>query len=45
MGARTHTTKLALVGYLRIEVLISKIVGLLILCSKNVLHMSVITKR
>ena len=32
-----HAIKLALAGYLRTEALISMIVGLLILCSKNVL--------
>ena len=37
MGTRTHATKLALAGYLITEALISTIVGLLILCSKNVL--------
>ena len=37
MGTRTrHVIKLALAGYLRVEELISAIVGLLILCSKNV---------
>ena len=37
VGARTHAIKLVLAGYLRMEALISTIVGLLILCSKNVL--------
>ena len=37
MGARTHAIKLTLAGYLRTEALISTIVGLLILCSKNIL--------
>ena len=35
VGARTQAMKLALAGYLRTEALISTIVGLLILCSKN----------
>ena len=37
MGARTHTIKIAIDWYLRTKVLISRIVGLLILFSKNII--------